>query len=120
MSTPIAARRRSHVSPEAPVISLDQPGRLLTRHVLALSGWSHSTLYLRISASRFPAPEKDGRLNYWLTSTVKKALGLGEELGGMGASLKTSTMKVPFNGSHAAAKNSLDESVANADQERMK
>lgn len=72
-------RRLSHVQPEAPTISLDQPGRLLTRHVLALSGWSHSTLYARIARGAFPLPQKDGRSNYWRTQDVKSALRLGSD-----------------------------------------
>ena len=68
--------KSGHVKPKAPLIALDQPGRLLTCHVLALSGWSHSTLYVRINAAQFPPPQKDGRLNYWRTSTVREALGL--------------------------------------------
>ncbi|WP_330969268.1 hypothetical protein [Lysobacter sp. A3-1-A15] len=68
--------RRGHVLPQAPLISLDQPGRLLTRHVLALSGWSHSKLYKKLKEASFPAPEKDGRVNYWTTDTVRAALGL--------------------------------------------
>lgn len=69
-------KRRGHVLPQAPLISLDQPGRLLTRHVLALSGWSHSKLHRKLKEASFPAPEKDGRINYWTTQTVRAALGL--------------------------------------------
>lgn len=68
--------KAGHVQPKAPLISLDQPGRLLTCHVLALSGWSHSTLYVRIKAKQFPEPQKDGRINFWKTATVREALGL--------------------------------------------
>ena len=76
MHTRTAIRRRSHVLPEAPMISLDQPGRLLTRHVLAVAGWSHSTLYVRMACGKFPPPLKDGRMNYWTTGVVKAALQL--------------------------------------------
>jgi predicted DNA-binding transcriptional regulator AlpA len=68
--------KAGHVQPKAPLISLDQPGRLMTCHVLALSGWSHSTLYVRINAGLFPPPKKDGRLNYWTTGTVREALDI--------------------------------------------
>lgn len=74
-------RRRSHVQPKAPLISVNLPGRLLTCHVLALSGWSHSTLHQRISDGCFPAPRKDGRLNYWTTDVIRSALGLDQEQG---------------------------------------
>ncbi len=70
--------KRSHVRPKAPLIAVNLPGRLLTCHVLALSGWSHSTLYQRISEG-FPAPRKDGRLNYWTTDVIRTALGLDQE-----------------------------------------
>ncbi len=69
--------KRSHVRPKAPLIAVNLPGRLLTCHVLALSGWSHSTLYQRISEG-FPAPRKDGRLNYWTTDVIRTALGLDQ------------------------------------------
>lgn len=69
-------KRRGHVLPQAPLIPLDQPGRLLTCHVLAVSGWSHSKLYKKLAEASFPAPMKDGRLNYWTTETVRVALGL--------------------------------------------
>lgn len=69
-------KRRGHVRPQTPLIPLDQPGRLLTCHVLAVSGWSHSKLYKKLKEASFPAPMKDGRLNYWTTETVRAALGL--------------------------------------------
>ena len=64
-----------HVKPESPAISLHQLGRLRTRHVLALAGWSHSTLYNRLKSGKFPAPQSDGR-NYWTTDQVREALDL--------------------------------------------
>jgi predicted DNA-binding transcriptional regulator AlpA len=68
--------KNGHVQPEAPVISLREPGRFLTRHVLAVSGWSDSKLYNKIKLKQFPAPQKDGRLNFWTTEQVREALGL--------------------------------------------
>lgn len=68
--------RSGHVRPKAPIISVDQPGRLGTAHVLALSRWSHSTLYARIKDKKFPPPQKDGRLCYWHTAQVREALNL--------------------------------------------
>lgn len=76
MQHPDKPKRRGHVLPQPPLIPLDQPGRLLTRHVLALSGWSHSKLHQKLREGTFPAPKKDGRLNYWTTETVRTALGL--------------------------------------------
>lgn len=71
-------RRYKTMRPEAPTSRLDQPCRLMTRHVMALSGWSHSTLYARIAAGRFPRPRKDGRMSWWMASDVLAALGLDE------------------------------------------
>ncbi len=68
--------KRGHVQPEAPLISLREPGRLRTKHVLAVAGWSHSTLYNRMKMGLFPAPYKDGRSNFWTTEQIRDALGL--------------------------------------------
>lgn len=81
---PNTSRRRSHVSPEAPIVRLDQPARLLPKHVLALSGWSHSTLYARIAAGRFPPPQKDGRMSFWHSAVVLSALALDTPTKGAG------------------------------------
>jgi predicted DNA-binding transcriptional regulator AlpA len=76
MAHHLKRQRSGHVQPEAPVISLDQPGRLRTKHVLAIAGWSASTLYNRIAAKNFPPPLKDGKSNFWTTEQVRNALGL--------------------------------------------
>lgn len=69
------ARRSSHVQPRAPVIDLNGPGRLRTANVLAVCGFSHSTLYARLNAGSFPQPDgKDGGLNYWNTQTIRQYL----------------------------------------------
>jgi predicted DNA-binding transcriptional regulator AlpA len=68
--------QRGHVAPRPPVIDLNYPGRLRTKHILALCGISHSTLYARLKAKTFPAPDgKDGGLIYWNTVTIKNYLG---------------------------------------------
>jgi predicted DNA-binding transcriptional regulator AlpA len=67
---------RSNMKLDPHAIDLSKPGRLLTRDVLALSRWSHSTLYTRMDSGKFPKPEKDGGLNYWLTQVVRDALKL--------------------------------------------
>lgn len=77
-------KRRGHVRPRRPVISLDGPGRLRTADVLALLGISHSTLHARLKEGKgaAPAPDgKDGGRNYWNTSTIRAFL-VGPE-GGM-------------------------------------
>lgn len=65
-----------HTRVKKPSIPLDMPGRYTTGNVLAVTGWSHSTLYNRINEFKFPAPKKDGSMNYWDTSVVREALGL--------------------------------------------
>lgn len=66
-----------HTRVKAPIIPVDMPGRYTTGNVLAVTGWSHSTLYNRIKAGKFPKPQKDGpSMNYWDTETVRNALGL--------------------------------------------
>jgi len=69
-------RKSRHTQPKAPLIPLHFPGRLSTANVLALSRWSESTLQARIKANKFPPPQKDGRLNFWTTATVREALSL--------------------------------------------
>lgn len=74
-ATPERQPKCGHVVPRPPVIALDGPGRLRTAHVLALCGISHSTLYARLHARSFPAPDgKDGGLNFWNTATIKSYL----------------------------------------------
>ena len=70
-------RHSSHVLPRAPVIDINGPGRLRTAHVLALSGISHSTLYARLKTGEFPPPDgKDGKMNYWNTTTIRSFLSV--------------------------------------------
>ena len=70
--SPGRKQQRGHVAPRTPVIDLNGPGRLRTAHVLALCGFSHSTLYARMNAEAFPKPDgKDGGLNYWNTATIR-------------------------------------------------
>lgn len=76
MAKLILSRKTGHTRVRPPVIPLDMPGRYTTGNVLAVTGWSHSTLYNRIKALKFPAPQKDGALNFWDTATVRNALGL--------------------------------------------
>ncbi|HQR02850.1 MAG TPA: hypothetical protein PK974_01935 [Rhodocyclaceae bacterium] len=64
-----------HTKPEAPTISLDQPGRLRVKHVLSVLGISHSTLYAGLKQKRYPQPDGyDGVMPYWMTSTIRQSL----------------------------------------------
>lgn len=51
------------VKPQAPEISLSQPGRLRVANMLSLFGISRTTLYDGMNSGRYPeADGKDGRL----------------------------------------------------------
>lgn len=63
-----------HVRARAPMIPLSEDGILRTGHIMALTHWSHSTLYNRIRDKKWPKPVKDGHLNGWTTRVVRKAL----------------------------------------------
>lgn len=67
--------RRGHTKPRAPVIGLDQPGRLRVAHLLALFSCSHATLYSRLRDGRYPKQDGyDGRFPYWNCATIKSFL----------------------------------------------
>lgn len=63
------------VKPQAPEISLSQPGRLRVANMMSLLGVSRATLYVGMSSGRYPEPDgKDGRIPYWNTETIKRWL----------------------------------------------
>jgi hypothetical protein len=70
-----------HTAPKAPIISLDQPGRLRVAHLLAILGVSHATLYAGLkpkpgeTTTRYPVPDgRDGKLPWWHTNTIRAFL----------------------------------------------
>lgn len=66
------------VKPQAPEISLSQPGRLRVANMMSLFGISRTTLYAGMNSGRYPeADGKDGRLPYWNTETVRRWLERG-------------------------------------------
>lgn len=69
-------RRSGHTKPQAPLIPLDQPGRLRVAHLQALLGdLSHSAFYQRRKMKQVPPPDGyDGRRPYWNTATVRAFL----------------------------------------------
>ena len=69
-------KRSGHTKPKTPLIPLTMPGRYSVGNVMAVTGWSHGKLSQRIRDQQFPAPMKDGHINYWPTHVVKEALGL--------------------------------------------
>jgi hypothetical protein len=61
--------------PVAPLISIDQPGRLRFAHLMALLSVSHQTIYARIKTGQIPAPDGyDGVRPYWNTRTIRALL----------------------------------------------
>ncbi len=73
---PALIKKSGHTRVKSPQIPLDMPGWYSTGNVMAVTGWSHSTLYNRIKEGKFPPPNKSGALNFWDTATVRDALGL--------------------------------------------
>lgn len=69
-------RRTGHTKAKSPLIPVTMPGRYSMGNVMAVSGWSHAKLSQRIRDKQFPAPLKDGHINYWQTDVVRLALGL--------------------------------------------
>ncbi|MEO6967857.1 MAG: hypothetical protein ABI132_05290 [Rhodanobacteraceae bacterium] len=68
-------KRRSTRRAKAPIIPLDQPGRLRFANVMALLGISHQTIYDRIKSGAIPLPDGyDGAMPYWKTSTIRTLL----------------------------------------------
>lgn len=78
--------RKGHGRPvmaKAPIISLDQPGRLRMANLMAIFGCSHTTIYQRIKRGEFPGADgydlphrpvgKQGR-PYWNTATIRAQL----------------------------------------------
>lgn len=70
-------RKRKTSEPRRPEISLSEPGRLRSAHVLALCGFRRSTLYNRMSDGTFPKPDGDDGRNYWNTKTIRTYLDAG-------------------------------------------
>ena len=67
------------MKPQAPEISLSQPGRLRVANLLSLFAVSRTTLYAGINSGRYPEPDgRDGRLPYWNTETVRRWLEEGK------------------------------------------
>ncbi len=61
--------------PVAPLISIDQPGRLRFANLMALLGVSHQTIYSRIARGDIPPPDGyDGKLPFWYCSTIRPLL----------------------------------------------
>ena len=69
-------KRSGHTKAKPPLIPVTMPGRYSMGNVMAITGWSHTKLSQRIRDKQFPAPLKDGHINYWSTEVVRAALSL--------------------------------------------
>lgn len=75
VTTPVKKAPAKTTKPQAPEISLSQPGRLRVANLMSLFGIARTTLYSGINSGRYPKPDgKDGRIPYWNTETVRKYL----------------------------------------------
>jgi hypothetical protein len=72
--TPPKKPRNTHTRAQAPVISLDMPGRLRVGNLMALLGISHSVFYVARKAGKIPPPDGNDGRPYWKTETVRKCL----------------------------------------------
>jgi predicted DNA-binding transcriptional regulator AlpA len=64
--------------PVAPLISINQPGRLRFANLMALLGVSHQTIYSRIARGEIPPPDGyDGKLPFWFCATIRPLLERG-------------------------------------------
>ena len=72
MGVPVLPKKqRGHTTPKAPLISLNQPGRLRVANLLAILGVSHTTFYARLAEHAYPQPDGyDGKFPYWKTSSI--------------------------------------------------
>jgi hypothetical protein len=69
-------RQRGHTSPKAPLIGLDQTGRLRLANCLAILSIHHSTFCRGVRSGRYPPPDgRDGKFPYWNTKTIASFLG---------------------------------------------
>ncbi len=63
--------------PKQPLIPISLDGFYSVANVMAITGWSRTTLYLRMDKGLFPKPDTKPYLKVgWKTSKVRKALGL--------------------------------------------
>lgn len=67
-------RKRTQVIPRRPEISLSEPGRLRTAHILAICGFMRSTLYNHMKKGGFPEPDGNDGRNFWNTQTIREYL----------------------------------------------
>jgi predicted DNA-binding transcriptional regulator AlpA len=68
----VKKKKKKTIQPVAPLIPLDQPGRLRFCNVMALLSISHQTVYNRMESGQVPRPDGyDGKRPYWNTATIR-------------------------------------------------
>lgn len=72
------AAKRKPTKAVAPVVSLDQPGRLRVANLMALLGISRPSVYARVADGRLPAADGNDGRPYWNTQTVRAYLQGGQ------------------------------------------
>ncbi|SFM42791.1 hypothetical protein SAMN05421863_102827 [Nitrosomonas communis] len=77
----LKSTRSGHTQPKAPLVPLEQEGRLRVANWLALLGVCHSTFIKGVKSGRYPKPDGyDGRFPYWRNETARRFL-IGESEG---------------------------------------
>lgn len=62
---------RGHVLPQALPFGFSMTSRLTTKHVLHITGISHSWLYAKMKEGGFPLPDLKWKQNGWRMGTVR-------------------------------------------------
>lgn len=76
------ARKSGHTKPKAPIVPLDQPGRLRVSNMMAILGVGHSTFVQGVKKGRYPPPDgRDGSFPFWYNSTGRKCVAGNPEGG---------------------------------------
>lgn len=71
----VSDAKKTHRKGKAPLVSLDQPGRLWIPNLIHLFGVSHQTIYNRIKSGEYPSEDgMDGKRRFWKTSTIRQFL----------------------------------------------
>lgn len=66
-----ATRTRRRMQPQAPLMTLDTPGRLRVRHLMYLFQCSHTTVYAKVASGEIPQPDGRDSGPFWLTATIR-------------------------------------------------
>lgn len=78
MAATTKRRPRRQTQPKAPLMPLDQPGRLRIGNLMYLYQRSHQSIYDYIKIGTIPKPDGHDPKPFWLTSTIKPLFERGE------------------------------------------